>query len=374
MVRGDIKSRLKQNFKTFDDGSLEASAVQIEINSIWCDICCVYNPGNKVISTEEFDHYFDALGRNSILCGDFNAHNLMWTVSSSIVQSSTGNLLAAALNTHMNFSLLTARGTKTRFDVTTGKYSTIDLAFGSGIFNVVDLIYEGSMMGSDHVPIIYCFNYLPSFIEESFPLSWNLGKMDWSKWKKSLISNMTSSSNSTSQEITKIIVKTIKEFCNLECRKKKIKNHKPFWSEECSYYIALRRKAQKLYEKFPTVANKMALNKQTAITKRFMLRQKRKTWHNFCDSLDHTTPEIKVWRLFKQLQGKIVFDFTYPILHNGTYLDNNLVIANLFADFYSTTFSRVLEIDDIHRKEQEILIGMQFGSSIDYNSDLTMEE
>ena len=105
-----------------------------------------------------------------------------------------------------------------------------------------------------------------------------------------------------------------------------------------------------------------------------MLRQKRKTWHNFCDSLDHTTSEIKVWRLFKQLQGKIVFDFTYPILHNGTYLDNNLVIANLFADFYSTTFSRVLEIDDIHRKEQEILIGMQFGSSIDYNSDLTMEE
>ena len=36
LVRNDIKSHLKQNFRTFDYGNLEALTIQIQINSMWC--------------------------------------------------------------------------------------------------------------------------------------------------------------------------------------------------------------------------------------------------------------------------------------------------------------------------------------------------
>ena len=38
IVRNDIKSRTMQNFTNYIDGNLEAMAIQIMVNSIWCDI------------------------------------------------------------------------------------------------------------------------------------------------------------------------------------------------------------------------------------------------------------------------------------------------------------------------------------------------
>ena len=152
------------------------------------------------------------------------------------------------------------------------------------------------------------------------------------------------------------------------------KHHKPFWSPECSYHIALRRKAQKHYEKFPTIENKTALNRQTAMTKRFLLKKKREKWHDYCSSLDPETPMSRVWRFFKMMTGKPNFDFSYPILDNGNLVQDDVSIANIFVNFYHNIYNNLSIIKNSNIKQTEVHVASQINNNVDYNKDFELYE
>ena len=376
LVKKTIHSRNYNNYKYFDGGMLEALVIQVKINNSWADICSLYNPC-KNISNTELSHYFDSLSQNALICGDFNAHHPIWSPNTNnrTRLNPTGSALADVVLNNTHFTLLTPPETPTHFNKQYSLKSTIDLAFGSGIFNSSENVHVAELIGTDHYPIIYCFDYIPDKSIKFTPLKWNLGKINWDDWK----SKLTTIFNSTNQEsninnFKNIIIEATKHFTDLESKQIKFKHHKPFWSPECSYHIALRRKAQKKYERFPTIVNKTALNRQTAITKRFLLKKKREKWHEYCSSLDHDTPTSRVWRFFKMMMGRPSFDFSYPILDNGIPIHNDELIANTFANFYHKIFNQHSKIRDIERKKTEIHVASSLNHNVEYNQDFNIDE
>ena len=282
MVSDTLLSQNNDKFRYYDSGVLEALVIQIHVKSLWIDLCVMYNPC-KVVSQNEFSYYFENLSANSIVCGDQNAHHPMWAnaLNTRSYLNSTGSNLFNALTHNTTFTLLTPPGTPTFLNKSQNVKSTIDLVFGSGIFSICDKVHVENLLGSDHYPVSYFFDYSPTFVENFAPNKWNLGRLDWKEWKSKLVSNFSNfEGNKDINNITKIVEETTKELTALSSKKIKPKNYKPFWSTECSYYIALRRKAQKKYEKFPSKENKTALNKQSAIVKRFLLKKRGKSGRN----------------------------------------------------------------------------------------------
>ena len=376
MVRRSLQSRNHNNFNYFDGGILETLVIQVQVNNTWADICSIYNPC-KNISEAEFLHYFENLSQNAIICGDFNAHHPIWSSNTNIRTrlNPTGSALADVLLNSPHFTLLTPPETPTHFNKQHNLKSTIDLAFGKGIFAFCENVHRDELLGTDHYPITYCFNYSLSKSTKNAPLKWEINNLDWDRWRANLISSF----NSTGHEcdvikIIELITEATEKLIKLKSKQIKYKQYKPFWTPECSYYIALRRKAQKKYEKFPTVENKVALNRQTAITKRFLLKKKREKWQEYCSSLDHETPTSRVWKFFKMMNGKPSFDFSYPVLDNGKHVTEDDKIANIFANFYNNIFNKNLVIQNQDRKKTEIYIAAQLNHNADYNKDFNIHE
>ena len=377
LVCNTIKSQIHDTFKYYNDGVLETLVVQVHIRKIWTDICVMYNPC-KLVSQNEFLFYFDNLSDNSIICGDQNAHHPLWAIDSGPRSplNPTGTNLANAFIQNTSFALLTPPGTPTYLNKKHKVQSTIDLVFGSGMFSHSDKVQPENMLGSDHYPIVYCFNYTPAKLDSSAPKTWNFGKLDWTEWRKKLVENFKVDNNDKDLlKVSQIIEDTTKECTSIGSKIIKPKQHKPFWTPECSYYIALRRKAQRKYERFPSDENKTALNKQTAIVKRFMIKKKREKWQEFCNNLNYQVPVSRVWRFFRTLNGNPNFDSSYPLkTQQNQQCFDNLETANLFADHYSDTFNSNLVVEDSERKSIELRVAVQLSLDADYNSDFRIHE
>ena len=147
---------LELELSPFPDGLLEVQGPKISINSHWVYVLNIYNPC-KNISYEEFVHYFDQLGSDQIILGDFNAHHPDWSYSTSIrnstITNQSGNALSEVLLQSPNLVLLTPKGLPTRLDPR-GTLSTLDLTLGSGRFSNPLSVTTGPDIGSDHYPVI----------------------------------------------------------------------------------------------------------------------------------------------------------------------------------------------------------------------------
>ena len=96
----------------------------------------------------------------------------------------------------------------------------------------------------------------------------------------------------------------------------------------------MRRKARRKYEKHVNPTNRANYNKQSALTKKEIKKQKRLSRIIFTNSLTHSSSDSKVWKFFRKMEGKSVFYFKYPIEKNNTLLVNN----NEFAIYFQNSF------------------------------------
>ena len=186
LIKETLNSRLYNNFPIYNDGLLENITVEVKLNKIWCKITTIYNPCRN-IEENEFNHYFNNLGQNSIFAGDFNGHHSVWSNFSN-VSNFTGKSLASSLTKNSTFNILTPKGTTTHFNKSRGMLkSTIDLVFGSGQFSLVDFVQVTHPVGSsDHFPVFYCFKRSSHIEFQSSPLSWNFNKINWEIWSLAL--------------------------------------------------------------------------------------------------------------------------------------------------------------------------------------------
>ena len=348
-------------------------AVRVSLSRVPTTICVMYNPCHNV-TTQEFDHYFNQLDKNAIVCGDFNAHSPLWSHEDVSHSNFTGVSLAEILHNSASFNLLTPQGTKTYLDKYSAKTSTIDLVIGSGKYTVVDGVEVGNPIGSDHFPVFYSFDIhfnSPSF---SFPMRWNLNKINWRQWQETLQSFLNKESSYSLSEISEALINTTKTFTDLYSPKLKYKSCKAYWSQECSRMVALRRKSRREFEKHPSPHTRNAYNRQCAKTKRFIKSQKKKAWLDFCSSLDCETPENVVWKIFKGIQGSNNFSFEYPLRVDNIILMDNSTIAKVFADQFFKIFNSPLPIKDQEYKQNVLSVHLQLDHKCGYNEDFNLGE
>ena len=72
----------------------------------------MYNPV-KTILEEEFKYYFNLVGSNGLICGDFNSHNSLWSnynYSSSGPSKNTGISLCSTYEENTIFNIFTPKG------------------------------------------------------------------------------------------------------------------------------------------------------------------------------------------------------------------------------------------------------------------------
>lgn len=121
------------------------------------------------------------------------------------------------------------------------------------------------------------------------------------------------------------------------------KYSRPWWSPECSRQVALRHKARRFYERFPTLYNKVLFNKQCAVTRRTIRQCKKTSWRKFVSNLNYQTPIATVWKTIKSLKGKSVV-LTYPILENDSPVQTTDRKLELFGSVLGNTVTQISTI------------------------------
>ena len=342
---GGLAILIKENLTSIQNqipqhagGSMEVMAVRCQLEKGWISIYNFYNPCLN-ISTREFEFYFDQVSANSILCGDFNGHHTMWSPDRRNLNNTTGRNLFEALSGNANISLLTPKGLGTYTD-NWGNDSTLDLCFGTGFLNNVDEVIICNPLGSDHYPVLYGFSVTTTCSEKSAP-KWDFTSINWLDWGRELVKQFKEGKvklNNLS-DLTNYLVEFTKDFARLKRTKYNSQTNKAFWSEECNKAVALRRRARKTFKKHPTRENKIYLNWATANSRRVSKMAKRKSWRDFCSTLDFSVSETYVWRIFKSLQGRSV-PLRYPISSETGDALTNAEIAEKFANTYGQQFQR----------------------------------
>ena len=374
LVDKNIVSSYNNTYKYYPNGIMEALVINLSLSGHNGNICLLYNPV-KFVPVEEFDFYFSSLGHNSLILGDFNAHHSLWgdpTLRS--LMNPTGKSLFTSYTSCHNFLLLTPTNLGTHYDIHTNRESTIDLVFGSGKFHIVDNVFKDPLMGSDHYPILYCFQFRPDTFTNISPYKWSFNKLDWKKWKEKIASSFENVTNPSLFSFLNIINDTTKSLIKLILTQKFPKYNKPFWDEECSKMRAIRRKLQRKYKQHKTPENKRELNKQTALTRKIMKNKKRSAWYNFCCTLDHNSSTTSVWNMFKSLENRPIFGFKYPILENNTIITDNKIISNLFSQYFANIFQNQSVINNYEAKLTSLQVAFSLEYKVSYNSSFTQFE
>ena len=99
-------------------------------------------------SVGTLSYLFNQLNDKFYICGDFNAHHIMW--QDRCVNNSTGINLVETMHDLVNLSLITPYNFPTYYNMTNNTYSTIDLTLCSSNLISKSQVQLGEDLRSDH--------------------------------------------------------------------------------------------------------------------------------------------------------------------------------------------------------------------------------
>ena len=234
------------------------------------------NTHDGVPPKQKFNHVIHQFYRPFIMCGDFNAHSMLW----SHKNDDRGRVLESIIQDH---DLVLLNDTiKTRVDHS-GEWSLLDLSlvhpslcfdFGSQVLT--------DLHGSDHCPIIISLNG-DLFENEKIP-KWNFKKANWNSFR-------TQCSNEINIEVFNLDNDSITIFTEklIEIAAKNIpmtspfhkKCSKPWFDDECKKFKRERNTANQILKRYPCYNNAIKAKIARARAKRLFKRKKRESWKNY---------------------------------------------------------------------------------------------
>lgn len=169
----------------FPGGLLEIMSLSISTaNFSRLDVLSIYNP-NANISEAEFPFYFDQLGWNRVILGDFNAHHVLWEPNK---QSNTiGRHLVGSLLLDPSLAFLTPESLPTYYNITNTAFSTLDLTFMSAHLLPLSQIWTEPDLGSDHYPLLTTVGLTPCIVKRIVRPKWKFKSGCWNLWRKHLL-------------------------------------------------------------------------------------------------------------------------------------------------------------------------------------------
>ena len=306
LVRDDIYSK-EMLFNLYPEGALELQILEIGSQRGIIKLANIYNP-NLPVSYNEFNYYFNLLGNNCIMVGDFNAHSPLWDLRGRT--NETGRNLVDIIENN-DIGILNDFNTPTYIDNRTGTSSTLDLCIVSSNLLNIGQMTRGRDLGSDHFPMESTLDIQLSKVSMRTVKKWNLKQVDWQKWTRDLGEcSSVSSPNFLPVDVDTLndsIVETIKLVSNRYIKKssgnRQTKRATLWWDDECKRVIQERNNAKNRLWRHPTQENLINHRRCSAIVRYTVKKKKTQAWKNFTSTLTSDTPSTKIWRTIKNIKG-----------------------------------------------------------------------
>jgi len=320
------------------DGVLETIAVKITSSYNDIFIISIYrHPSNAPPSI--WEELFNSVPTSGeiIITGDFNAHHTSWGCNRS---DSMGNSL---FDSSQDFSLSFINdGTPTYISYFIHSSSVIDLTFvSSGLVPFCSWRSFDDSLGSDYIPSIITVNHPiqsrsffshklhTSKINRKFLFStFSLVFPSLSNHLDSVISPIEKYDifcNFLKDTITSLLPEKNKSFTNSSpaqgCKENKSNNRvqssqlirppAPWWNEQCSEAVELRKQTLRAFRRNPSRSNYLNLKKREALTRNVLRHAKRMGWKSFCESITSTTSISALWQVVKRFKNRFLNPTTF---------------------------------------------------------------
>lgn len=369
---GGVAICVRENFHSDEislNTNLQAVAVKV-FHPLELTICNLYIPPNFELTKSNLQDLINQLPPPFLITTDANAHNSMW---GSARDDSRGKLIESIIEEN-GLNLLNS-GSYTHYSLANNSYSTIDLTFGSPCLSRhFSWSVHTDLCSSDHFPIL--ISPLIRKLDLSRRPRWITSAADWEKFQSCISSNAsfveTDDVESKVQSFSQLILHAARE--SIPKTSPKIKQFKPpWWNNEISKAIRVRKKALRKYNHFMTTDNEIAYKTAKAHARRLIRVAQRTSWQEYVSNISSNTSSKEVWSKIQKISGKFSPQFITSLKIGDELINDTQRITDELAKSISFTSSsqnytnEFLEFKNVAEKETYIT------TEISGNSDLNIQ-
>ena len=272
-----------------------------------------------------------------MICGDVNAHSLLWDDSVAtrgadkrrqIIEAWAADNNMIAMNDGSPTLSSRSSGSQTAPDVTLVHTSLLD--------KVTWETTEG--LGSDHLPIVVTYrDHIPR-INSKPSYKWKLRDADWKSYREEVDKNIPRNyERKNINKIARILTRIIRTAANKHVGKKKVTdNSKCYLTEEIRVEIKKRNKLR------TSIGNNRTEWIESCRKVATMIKEeKEKRWKEYVSELNQTADTRKIFRTVRAIEGKVLPRQENEVLEvNGTAYTTDKDKAEQFAKTYRS-FSKL---------------------------------
>ena len=336
VAKGGVITYINNNFDCEEivlDTNLQIVAVKV-FYPIEFIICNLYLQGNEQIPTNELSNILTQFNYPFMLLGDFNAHNILWgsnqtdsrgTKIEKIIDDHQLNLMNTGVATHFSFGYKTS--------------SAIDLTLISPILDIYfDWNIDDDLHSSDHYPIIITVSN--DQMNKERKRKWIIKRADWEMYENQLELKNTNFPNVNDHEayIRNTIIDAAKKTIP-RSPKKPLKKVVPWWNDEISELIKLRKINLRNYQETMNISYYREFLIAKYKSRRLVRQLKKETWQEFVQTINVNTSSSKVYSKIRQIAGKYKNNNVTSLLTNGNLITNTQEICEELAESFATSSS-----------------------------------
>lgn len=333
-----VKDKYFSREHHINSNSLQAIAIDVKTSSqLFFTICNMYIPPDQEIIKTDVDNILNNFNNSYFLLGDFNSHNTLWG-SHSI--NSRGRVMEAIL-IYQDLVIMNNKA-PTHFSSAQGTYSSIDLTLASpSLARKFKWFPHQDLCSSDHFPLI-----IAPLEKTKLKLVNNqmlkVKNVNWEVFNSNVKFGDDSSTdvNSRMENFKRAILEAA-DATLLKGQRKEYPPPVPWWNEDCRRVTRERRKILNRFNKFPTNENLAAFRKAKAKARLVINTSKRKSWHDFLESLNPNTPNTVIWRRLKSVLGQTKSPGIAFLIYNGGIITDKKELANILANHFYTVSSDI---------------------------------
>jgi hypothetical protein len=344
LIRQGIKHFPKQNYqKTY----IQSVSVEVATTGEPITFSSVYSPPNSTISSIQYTHFFQSLGRNFIAGGDYNSKHQQFGCR---VTTPRGNALYNSITFNNYYCYSPNEPTYYPTDLRR-QPDILDMFISSKFlpYYSIDVVPD---LSSDHSPIILTIDSRPLLM--NLRASLTMGMVNWNQFRDILMNttelNIRLKTQIDIENAVEKLTQHIQEACweSSDCNQHKslrIKNV-PIHIREL---IVAKRRCRRAWQlnRYPRLKNE--LNRLTRHLKTVLKQHREDRFMNFSERL--TTRNKSLWYTARKLLNYPTPSFGLRN-HNGDWVKSDREKAEVFAKHLFDTFQ---PHDLVHPHHNEVV-------------------
>ena len=314
--------------------SLQAVAARVTLHRP-LTVCSLYIPPSTRLSLQVLQDLVDQLPTPFILLGDFNAHSPLW----GDVRTCGKGLVVEDLIMNLDLTLLNDLSS-TYLHPAIGTFSAIDLSICSSSL-ALDFTWRvlGDSHGSDHFPIVLSTCESPVF---SRPPRWQMKAANWEEFQRQCKQHLCHGVFDGGDDPVAVFSDILRDIA-LDCipHTSTVPRRlcRPWFNDDCRDAIRQRKKAHRIFQRFPTPDNLRALKRSRAFARRTIRSARRQSWKEYVGKLSSRTPVRKTWDMVRKISGKSVCPPPSHLILDGRVVDSLPEVADQLAKSFSRNSS-----------------------------------